>query len=743
MNRPDIKKPLLVAILGLFLQVTDSLSAEPRIGLVLSGGGARGAAHIGVLKVLEELRIPIHAIAGTSMGALVGGAYASGVTTSQLEQSITSLDWDKLLADDPPRGSWPARRKQASERPTWNFTLEERDGEFGVGMGAVEGQNVELFLTNLVQSSEGIEQFDDFPIPFRAIATNLENGQMAVFDHGSLSRAMRASMSVPGFFSPVETKESLFVDGGLVRNLPVDVVRKMGVNTVIAVNLGTTYLSRDQLRSLFGVAGQMLVILTEQNVQISLAELNPEKDLLIVPELNDISAADFKRSAEAIAAGGEATRKMAQQLKRYSIGRKEYQKWHSKRFDQPATPKQQVDRVRVAGTDKVNPDLFKPLQRKYQGKPLKRSSLEKDIGEIYGRGYFERLSYHIKQEGDQNILVVDALEKPWGAGYMSFGFGLMSDHQGDNRFSLRGVYTKPWINSLGAEWITELSTGNEPRLFTEFYQPIRLDRAGFIAPYLDLSSTPLSVFDGDKRLARYDISRVRGGLDIGTTLKRSWEIRLGAYLGQTRFDLDTGTLLLPEATRKDSGLRASISFDTLDSPNVPTSGQSFRLYARNPLTQFGADDSYTLLNGEWQGAWSFDVNTLVTTLRGGSSLGDNMLYYDQFPLGGFHKLSGYANEQFRGNKMAFGSLVYTRRIAVLPSPIGRGLYLGGSLEVGRLWDIPTTSSGEEFLNPEKTRFGSSLFFSADSFLGPFHVGLGFSGEGDNTLYFLLGQPSGL
>jgi len=729
---------VLLLFLGV-LQNTGLASEQPRIGLVLSGGGARGAAHIGVLKVLEELRIPIHAIAGTSMGALVGGAYASGIPASELEQRVLNIDWDKMLRDDPPRPQWPARRKQAEERPTWNFTLENRDGKLGVGTGAIEGQNLQMFFTNLTSMADRIENFDDLPIPFRAIATNLENGQMAVFDGGSLPQAMRASMSVPGVFAPLEKDGGLYVDGGLVRNLPVDVIRKMGVDVVIAVNLGTTYLGRDQLKSVFGIASQMLVILTEQNVQISLKELKRGKDLLIVPELGDISAGDFKRASEAIAAGETATKQAEAQLQQYSLKEREYTAWYASRFKQ-SPPPETVEEIQIAGVDRVNKQLFKPLEKRHLDKHLDRDKLESDLGVLYGRDDFELLGYHVRRDNEQNILVVDVMEKPWESGYFRFGLGFMSDFQGDNRINRRGTYTRPWVNSLGGEWYSEISLGNESRLFTELYQPIRLDRAGFFVPYLDLTQTPLSVFSGDDRVARYDITRRRAGVDLGTTLGLSTELRIGAYLGRTRFDLDTGDPLLPEDSDNDSGLRASLRYDSRDSPYIPTSGSRIALLARNPRSEFGADDQYIRAVANWQGAYSKDKNIFIGNLRYADSFGDDMPYYDQFALGGFLKLSGYANEQFRGNRMAYGNIVYTRQIATLPSLIGRGLYVGGSLEAGRLWDTVSAADGSPLLNPEEMRYGGSLFFAADTFVGPFFTAFGLSGEGDSTIYVLLSQP---
>ena len=716
--------------------------AQPRIGLVLSGGGARGSAHIGVLKVLEELRIPIHVVVGTSMGSLVGGGYAAGLTPTVLEERVTQVNWDQLFNDDPPREDWPARRKQAYQTPTFDFTVGVRDGRPKLPKGAIAGQQVQLFFNDLVKGAETARDFDELPIPYRAVATNLENGQMAVFSRGPLPVAMRASMSVPGLFAPMEWDDHLYVDGGLVRNLPIDVAREMGVDVIIAVNLGSGYLPREDLGNILGVTGQMIAILTEQNVQVSLKELDPQRDVLILPELGDITAADFDRAPEAIAVGEAAARKMAPQLARYRLGEAEYAAWHRARFG-PGRPARGVSEVRVVGLDRVNPAVFHNLAKAQEGKDLDRARLEADIQTIYGQGDYERISYHFEPQADDgDLLIVNAVEKAWGPGYLGFGLGLMTDNQGDSRFGLRGTYDQRWVNDLGAEIGVDLTLGNVPNLHAEFYQPFNLERAGFVAPYLDYGLNPESVFLNDQRIARYDVIRARLGVDLGTTL-RGTEFRLGPYLGQTEVSLDTGSPKLEEGRINDTGLRARLYYDTMDSAGVPREGTRIFLEARNPLEAMGADVQYTRALLTATTAHSFGPHTLALKVKGGTSFGEPMPYYDQFALGGFLNLSGYAYEQFRGEEMAFAGLAYYRQIAALPPPIGRGLYLGASLEAGWLSEgvVRSPITGERtVLSPEKSGFGASLFFGSDTWIGPAYLGLGVTGTGESTVYVLIGQP---
>lgn len=750
MKRLSLVGPALCAALlalSSFVGSTSALAAgpdtrHPRIGLVLSGGGARGAAHIGVLKVLEELRIPIDVVVGTSMGSLVGGGYAAGLPPTELERRVTEANWDQLFNDDPPRADWPARRKESSANPTWNFSLGVRDGHVRLPKGAISGQQVQLFFNDLVKGAETVQSFDALPIPFRAVATDLEDGRMKVFDRGPLPVAMRASMSVPGLFAPMEWDDHIYVDGGLVRNLPIDVARKMGVDVIIAVNLGSGYLPRDQLGTILGVTGQMIAILTEQNVQASLKEVRPGRDVLILPDLGDITSSDFARAAEAIVTGERAAHKAAPQLARFSLSEEAYARWKRDRFARGA-PVEHIGEVRVAGLERVNPRIFDGLVADQENRPLDRERLVEDIQGLYGRGDFERISYRFEPQRDgTDLLIVDAVEKAWGPGYLGFGLGLSTDNQGDNRFGLRATYNQTWINSLGAEWTSSLTLGNSPSLYTELFQPLNLDRALFVAPYLDLSSTPNSVFLDDLRVARYDVARARVGMDLGTTLG-GVEVRLGPYYGHTQLDLDTGSPELSEGGRNDSGLRGRILYDTLDSAGAPRSGLRLSLEALSPLQAMGADVDYTRAQLNVAAAHSFGANTVAGVLRGGTSFGAEMPYYDQFPLGGFLKLSGYANEQFRGNDMAFAGLSYYRQIASLPPPIGRGLYLGASLEAGWLSDGIVTdpsNGGEAVLSREETRYGGSLFFGSDTWIGPAYLGVGLSGTGESAIYVLIGVP---
>ena len=726
---------------------------HPRIGLVLSGGGARGAAHIGVLKVLEELRIPISVVVGTSMGALVGGTYATGVSPAEMERRLTAVDWKDLFEDNPPRQDWPIRRKEQSMQPNFDFSLGVDDhGTIKLPQGAVAGQKVEMLFADLVRKAEGVQRFDALPIPFRAVATDLENGDMKVFDSGPLPEVMRASMSVPGVFAPVHLDHRIYVDGGLVRNLPVDVARGMGVDLVIAVNLGETYLPREELNSVVGVVSQMVAILTEQNVQHSLRSLRDGQDVLISPDMGNLKSTDFDQTARAIRIGEAAARVAKARLRHLSLTPEEWDAWRASR-PRLVLDRTPIDAVDVRGLNqywKINPILFRPLVEHQQGRPLDHPRLDRAISALYGRGDFQNISYHLERPHEPpadpsetrgkgvNRLIINARQKPWGPGYLTFGLNGSSDFVGEYGLALTATYRRTWVNALGAEWYTTTRLGLALDLYSEFYQPLTVDRSFFVVPSIGIESTPFSLFQDDQRLARYYLVRQGIGLDLGTTLfGGDAELRIGATLNQVQAQRDTGypeLPILPENTINESGLRASFVYDTLDNPYLPRHGNRLTIDLVAPQPGMGAEVNFRRLAGRWTGAVSYGKHTLVGRAMAGTSMGVEMPYFDQFALGGFQQLSGYATNQFRANRFGFGSLTYAYQIATLPTPLGRGVFLGGSLEVGGLYDT------NEELTPSGTRFGSSLFVGADTWLGPAFLALGLGGDGYGTAYLMLGRP---
>ena len=392
---------------------------------------------------------------------------------AEMEKQINAVSWPTLLSDSPPRRDVGFRVKEEDARFPLGFEIGFREGEFRAFKGALSGSNLELFLHELTRSVDNVATFDQLPIPFRAIATDMVTGREVVFDRGPIYQAMRASMSVPGMFSPAEIDGRILGDGGLVNNLPVDVVRAMGADIVIAVNIGTPLMSRDQLSSVLGYTAQMVNILTEQNVRAQLALLRPG-DILISPDLGDLTFVDFGKSAQFIALGEKAAEGMRERLATLSESATTYVTFQSSLLVPVETSPKTLDFVRIEGTHFANPKVLEDQMQTQPGEPFSLSVLEKDLSRLYGRGDFEQIDYHLMQEQNRQGLVVDVTEKSWGPNYLRFGLALNSDLQGDTAFNFLVGHKRTWINSLGAEWINEVTLGTVNRYATEFYQPLTL-----------------------------------------------------------------------------------------------------------------------------------------------------------------------------------------------------------------------------------------------------------------------------
>jgi NTE family protein len=406
---------------------------------------------------LEELRVPIDCIAGTSMGSLVGGAYASGNTVPEMEALVGTITSRQLFNEKPPREDQAIRRKSDDRSILFGVELGLRDGELLFQKGAISGVQLETVLRQL-SKVKGYQRFDDLPVPFRAVATDLITGKPVVFSEGELANVMRASMSVPGAIAPAETDGRILVDGGLTNNLPVDVARAMGADVVIAVNLGTPLMKREELGSILGVLGQMVNVLTEQNVQASIAALTPT-DILIEPALGDFSATNFDELSKTVPIGEAAARAAASRLAALSVSPAEYASLQQRRLAVAPMDERAVDEIRFNKMARVNAETMLAQMHTKPHQPLDEATLDRDMRQLYGTGDFEHLNYRILEEAGRRVLVVDAVEKAWGPNYLRFGLGLGSDLQGEAFFNLAASYRRTWVNELGAEWRTDLQVG--------------------------------------------------------------------------------------------------------------------------------------------------------------------------------------------------------------------------------------------------------------------------------------------
>ena len=718
-----------IAVLG--LAVCCSAVARPKVCLVLSGGGARGAAHIGVLRVLEEMHVPVDCIAGTSMGALVGAAYASGMSVTEMEQMVSTISTAQLFIEKPPRDELALRRKLDDRSILLGLEVGIRDGELLLQKGVVTGVQLETFLRRLSKVS-GYHRFDELPIPYRAVATDLITGKPVVFDQGELPNVMRASMSVPGAVAPAEIGGRILVDGGLTDNLPVDVARAMGADVVIAVNLGTPLLKREEIGSLLGVTAQMINILTEQNVQASLASLRAD-DILIEPALGNFSAADFDDLARTLPIGEAAAREVAPRLAALAVGDEAYAAWDERRHAVVARQIEPVAEIRFGAMSRVNAEALRGMLDVRVGEPIDPDTLDRDLRRVFGTGDFEHVNYRILEEGGRRVLEIDAAEKSWGPNYLRFGLGLASDFKGDSFFNVAASYRRTWVNDLGAEWRSDVQIGHTGRLATEFYQPLRDRAALFVAPRAELERRSVDVFRGSQRLARYDIRTADAGLDVGSALGTYGEARIGVQAGSTHAALDTGPEALDPPSRVRRGaLTAKVIVDRLDSADFPRFGYagSMQLYGSTPA--LGADDSYTKWDADFLGAYSLGRHTFSAAVRAGGTLNGDLPRYDLFQWGGFLQQSGYPPGALLGERLTFGRVVYAYKL--VEQRLFEGLYAGVSLEAGRM-DKPLVAG-----SPSGLLKSVGTFLAVDSPLGPVYLGYGWAADGSRSGYLFVGRP---
>ncbi len=736
---------LLCALIALGATVTVAAAQgaeRPRVGLVLSGGGARGVAHLGVLRVLDEMRVPVDCVAGTSMGALVGGAYSAGVPVEEIITQVEAADWDDLFNDDPPRTEKPFRAKRDDYLSLFKPEFGFRDWSILLPTGVVSGYKFEFFLRELTARAGNFadRDFDDLPIPYRSVGTNLETGKMKVFERGDLVKAMRASMSVPGAIAPVEVEGTLYVDGGLLRNLPVDIARATCADVVIAVNLGSPLLPRSELTSFLSTSYQSFNLLTEQNVETSLAEVTA-RDVLIEPQLTGFSFADFENAVRVtIPLGEEAARKQAERLRRLSVSEADYRAWKAKvaaRIPQ-VLPVTELKVTTAPG--RVDPGVIEEELGVVPGIELRQKketdysldNLHERLTEVYGRGDFERMDYVVHDEAEKRSVEVQGIEKSWGPDYVKFGLGLAFDGA-VTRAEVVASHRSTWLNAVGGEWRNDLKLGFHNHLRSEFLQPASARVGAFIAPRVELDEEPIVFYLDGRRIGEYDVSYARAHLDLGWQNKYG-EFRTGVFGGSLRAREDFGLLtVVPDLEAAQVGYTASVMLDQIDSIGIPRHGVLARLATFGTVGDWGSEDEYNRTDVLLLGARSFGRHALQLAGYGGFSLKGEIPIYDPFRLGGFLQGSGFRFDELAGTEVYLTRGVYSYEIAPLPPPLGRGVFLGASLEgfIVKGGIDPTLGDDPEL--------SGSVFAGADTFLGPAYLSYGKTlADRGGRVYFLLG-----
>ena len=730
--------PLLVVLLTVS-SIPGTLHAaelddRPRIGLVLSGGGARGAAHIGVIRALEELQVPIDAVAGTSMGAVVGGLYCAGLSGAEIEQVFRKLDWQDLFRDRALRRDLVYRRKQDDRSIYARGSLGLRYGEgIELPLGLVQGQKITQALRSATLGVADIVEFDRLPTPFRALATDLETGEAVVLDHGDLATVLRASMSAPGVLAPVEVGERLLVDGGLVDNLPVGLARSMGVDVLIVVDVSFPLASREDLQSPFDVTNQMLGIMVRRGTEASKAQL-ATPDVLIEPDLGSMTALDFGRVPEVMATGRNLTPDVRQRLATLALPVAPYSDYRLARAAR-GEQKEIIAFVRPGSGSGRDSARIEAVFGDLAGEPFDAQELQRRANRQYGLNRYEAVDYQLVREGERRGLEIDLRAKSWGPSFLRLGLGIESDYDQGSRANAAGEILMTGLNRLDGEWLTELQLGDDPHFFTEWFQPLSLTNDVFLAPSLRHEIKSYDLVEGDSTIARYRVRESVAAIALGAEIADRGEVRLGLRRGDGAARVRIGDPALVSEEFDVGGAMFELGYDSLDSVYFPTRGQSARIRWQADREALGASLDADLLTASWQAAWSRDRYSLLLGIEGGSALDDELnSLQDLFTLGGFLELSGLPRDAVTGTQYGLARAVVFRRV----SRGGTGLfefpaYLGFSVEAGNAWQT------RDDVELDRLRVGGSLFFGAESPLGPIYLAAGFAEHGERALYLLLGR----
>jgi NTE family protein len=708
--------------------------SRPTVGLVLSGGGARGFAHVGVLKVLEENRVPVDYIGGASIGGLIGALYAMGKTPAEIEQLIETLDWDKLFVSSTSFDKLSFRRKEDRRNIPGPIPLRGSPKDLRLPTAFNSGHEIGLLFDRVTLPYARVNNFDDLPIPFRTVGTNMVNGLSEELKGGSLSRSLRATMSIPGVFAPVEIDGKILSDGGLVNNIPTNVVKAMGADILIVVNIETQLSDRASLESLIGVLAQTINIATADNSRRSLQQA----DLIIAPDLAKFTTASFGSSDEIIKLGYDGAKQKELLLRGLSLGEAE---WQAHLAARTAREKPDTDPVltflAIEGSDRdAERTIREKLGSKYIGLPIDeraRNELERDLSELTGTGRFDALNYKLTEKDGKlglSILTNETNGKPNDPTRLDIGFDVNSIETDDASISLLARLTFFDVGRSGAEWRNDLRLGSNALVASEYFRPIGTSKV-FIAPRLSYERRKVSFYEDTERVAEYSFWGAQAGVDIGYTFNPRSEMRAGYSVGYEKASLRIGDPLLPESKGKFSLASLRWSYDGLDQAQVPRKG----ILSRNSIGYYfdtaGRQDGITQAETRTTAFVPIsERNTLFTFGGAGTSFGSSAPVLRQYTLGGPFRLGGYGVDEFRGSNYAFGGIGILHSRQILPALFGGKAYVGAWYEGG---------SAYERLRDASYRQSVSTGLIVETPLGPILFGGGVNENGKGRFFFSFGR----
>ena len=707
----------------------DPQNPRPRIGLVLGGGGARGFAHVSVIKELERKQIPIDCIAGTSMGALIGGLYASGMSIEEIEKMVVELDWAATFDDSLDRPERSFRRKRDDDLSLLNAKPGIDKSGIKITSGLLAGETIMLLLERLSNEASRSGNFDQLVIPFRAVATDINTGEAAVLKSGNLAIAMRASMSIPGVLRPVKIGNQLLIDGGIVNQVPVDVARGMGADIVIVVDVGTPLASLDENASILSFADQLGSLMTVSNTKKSLESLGP-RDILIQPVLADkVRTGDFLKVKLALEIGDQATRDASPQLD--ALVRPGASKADEKRV--AVTEKYQREKplmefVRLNNKTRYADEVLLARLNIATNQRFDVDKVEAGIRSLYGLGTLDTVTYDMVEENGKSGLVVDINPQNHGPNYLETGVNTYSDFRGDFIFNVRAGILRNPINQLGGEVRLLAQIGSEPSLFGEYFQPLDIKGRFFVGVKGGFENPQLNYFDSNgNRVAQLELPNWGVDLYGGREFGNYGAITLGARRRSGEANLLIGSGSIADNDFEIGEAYWNVTFDRLDSFQLPRSGTFASVGQTFGRQTLGSDNNFSQFNFDLIYAHAIGAHSGYAGVRYHDTTSGTPLLQNFYRLGGVTRLAGYRpNELFVAN-YALGFVGYTYELGRV---LNRPAIVGGTIEYADLWNDAA---------PHRQELHGSAYFGFDSWLGRFLFGYGVREGGEGSFFLELGR----
>jgi NTE family protein len=727
------------------IQVSEK--TRPKIGLALSGGGAKGAAHLGVIKYLEKHNIPVDYVSGTSMGSFIAGMYAMGRSSAEIEAILADYDWAQGYNDDVPREALSIREKRRQD----SFQIQTNIGFDGTSVeypsGFVQGQGMGKLLRLSTNSLPYVSHFDLLPIPYRAIATNVETMREVVLERGDLSKVMQASMSIPGALTPVFIDGQHLVDGGMVNNLPIGVLQEMGADIVIAVDIGSQLYTQEEITSAFLIFDQLSSSMTRASANEQILKLS-EQDVLLSPDIDGIGTADFDLMPEAVVRGEKAAEYASAKLNGLSVSDAEYALY----LQQKAARKQQlaqietieINDIKINTDTRLSPRVIENKLSLKRGDKITVAELEQELDELYALNLFQKVDYTITEKDGLHDLHINVVEKSWGPGYVDFKFNIQQSTTSDDSQQIGLQYILSDLNRLGGEWRTELVYGSDSNITTEFYSPIDYHQYFFFKTGVRLENYESKLYlstvndpaftQTSNAFEYFPVKTEQIGVyaELGAIPFEWMQIALGSYYQSGTAEI-IGTTIDKEFDSQ--GWYVKTRLDSFDNISFPTKG--FKLDADVYIDTgdyLNSNENNIFFSLDWRNAVSLDRSTLEFKASVASYDGPAISPTFEVGIGGFQNLSGYGINELTGNHKGLVALIYRHRL--LDNNFGAfslPLYLGASIEQGNVWN------DTDDISFDSTITAGSMFVALDTGIGPVMLSYGYAEGGHASGYLFIGN----